>query len=332
MPETPETPAAPDRPPYRPPAMLLGSIALHAAGAVALAAAPRHWRTVAGVLFANHVALAAASLWPRSRLVGENLLRLPPPEGAAARRNEIALTFDDGPDPGVTPRVLDLLDAAGARATFFCIGRRVDAHPEIAAEIVRRGHGIGNHTQTHPNLFACYPAPALRHEIERAQRSIERATGTRPRLFRAPAGLRNPLLDWVLHRAGLHLVAWTRRGFDGVRTDPTAIAKRLLDGLAAGDILLLHDGWALREGGNPRILEVLPRVLDALSSRGLKSVPVDPHHPGPLLPTSPPSSGRRGRGLSEERGSTPPLSRRGGGEAGREGVGGSEGREGGGRE
>src|SRR5688572_12744294 len=138
MPETPETPETPEiteapaRPPYRPTALLLGSLALHAAGALALAAAPRHWRAIAGLLFANHVALAAASLWPRGQLVGENLLRLP---ASTAERSEIALTFDDGPDPEITPRVLDLLDAAGARATFFCIGRRVEAHPEIAAEI-----------------------------------------------------------------------------------------------------------------------------------------------------------------------------------------------------
>ncbi len=267
-------PTGSPRPPYRPPALLLGSLALHAAGALALAAAPRHWKTIAGLLIADHVALAAASLWPRGQLVGENLLRLPLRDNA---RNEIALTFDDGPDPDVTPRVLDQLDAAGARATFFCIGRRVEAHPEIAAEIVRRGHRIENHTHTHPNLFAFYLTPALRKEIEDAQRAIESATGHRPRLFRAPAGLRNPLLDWVLHRTGLRLVSWTRRGFDGVRGvdhDPAAVARRLLSGLAPRDILLLHDGSALREGGNPKVLEVLPRVLDALAARGLKSVPV----------------------------------------------------------
>jgi peptidoglycan/xylan/chitin deacetylase (PgdA/CDA1 family) len=265
------------RGPYRPPALLLGSLALHAAGALALAVAPRHWKTIAGLLIADHLALAAASLWPRSQLVGENLLRLPLPEGTAAGQNEIALTFDDGPDPDITPRVLDLLDQAEMRATFFCIGRKVEAHPGVAAEIARRGHRVENHTYTHPHLFACYPAPALRREIEDAQRALESATGRRPRLFRAPAGLRNPLLDWVLHRTGLRLVAWTRRGFDGVSgiaQNPTAVARRLLTGLAPGDILLLHDGSVLREGGNPKVLEVLPRVLDILAARGLKSVPV----------------------------------------------------------
>ncbi|MBW8877294.1 MAG: polysaccharide deacetylase family protein [Acidobacteria bacterium] len=255
---------------YRPPPLLAGSLALHAAGALALAVAPRHWRIVAGALMADHLVLAAASLWPRSSWVGANLSALP---AAAARRREVALTFDDGPDPDVTPRVLDLLDRHGARATFFCIGERVRAHPEIAAEIARRGHRVENHTQTHPHLFACYPAPALRREVEGAQEAIARAAGRAPRLFRAPAGLRNPLLDRVLCRAGLRLVSWTRRGFDALEKDPDRIARRLLAGLAAGDVLLLHDGAVTRgHGGNPVVLEVLPRLLDELAARGLRSV------------------------------------------------------------
>lgn len=257
--------------PYRPPALLLGSLALHAAGALALAAAPRHWKAVAGTLFANHVVLAAASLWPRGSLVGSNLLRLP-----ASGRREVSLTFDDGPDPEVTPRVLDLLDRAGARATFFLIGRRAAAYPDIAAEIVRRGHRVENHTDTHPHLFACYPAPLLRREIERAQEAIAAASGQRPEWFRAPAGLRNPLLDLVLHQAGLRLVSWTRRGFDAFEQDPAAITRRLLRGLAPRDILLLHDGRATTgHGGNRIVLDVLPRVLDALAERDLRSVPVE---------------------------------------------------------
>lgn len=266
--------------PYRPPALLLGSLALHAAGAVALAAAPRHWRVVAGLLFADHVTLTAASLWPRGQWVGANLLRLP---AAAAQRGEIALTFDDGPDPEITPRVLDLLDGAGARATFFAVGRRARAHPDLVAEIARRGHRVENHTDTHPHLFACYPAGLLRREIERAQGSIAAAAGRRPRLFRAPAGLRNPLLDGVLHRSGLRLVAWTRRGFDALDKDPAVIARRLLTGLAPRDILLLHDGRATDPpGGNPVVLEALPRVLDALAARGLRSVPIpDPSEAAP---------------------------------------------------
>lgn len=257
---------------YRPPALLAGSLGVHAAGLLALAALPRHWPAVAGVLLADHLVLAAASLWPRSPWLGPNLVRLP---ADAAARREVALTFDDGPDPEVTPRVLDLLAAAGARATFFCIGRRAAAHPALVAEIARRGHRIENHSHRHPHLFACYPAAGLRREVERAQDAIEAATGRRPRLFRAPAGLRNPLLDRVLHRAGLRLVSWTRRGFDTVGREPRTIARRLLQGLTAGDILLLHDGSTVRQGGNPLVVEVLPRVLDELAARGLASVPIE---------------------------------------------------------
>jgi peptidoglycan/xylan/chitin deacetylase (PgdA/CDA1 family) len=260
------------RRPYRPPTLVLGALALQAAGLAALAAAPRHWRAVAGTLFASHVTLTAASLWPRSQCVGPNLVRLPP---AGRARPEIALTFDDGPDPEITPRVLDLLDDAGMRASFFVIGRRARAQPHLTAEIARRGHRVENHTDTHPHLFACYPAGRLRREVERAQGAVAAATGRRPRFLRAPAGLRNPLLDWVLHRAGLRLVSWTRRGFDAVDSKPAAIARRLLAGLAPGDILLLHDGRAtVQDAGNPVVLEVLPRVLEALVRQGVRSVPI----------------------------------------------------------
>jgi len=258
--------------PYRPTPLLLSSAALHAAGAAALALAPRHWLAAAGILFANHVVLASVSLWPQSRLFGPNRSRL---SEAAARRGEVALTFDDGPDPEVTPRVLDLLDAAGVHSTFFCIGRRVEARPDLAAEIVRRGHRIENHTWSHPNGFACYLPAAQRREILRTQEAIGNAAGHAPALFRAPAGFRNPLTERELFHAGLTLASWTRRGYDTVEREPRQILRRLLDGVAAGDVLLLHDGSAVTGGGNPVVLEVLPRLLEELSSRGLKAVPLE---------------------------------------------------------
>lgn len=260
---------------YRPTPFLLGSIALHAAGAAAVLLAPRHWPYVAGTLFANHVVLAGLSMWPQSRLLGPNRNRL---SEAAAGRGEVGLTFDDGPDPDITPRVLDLLDqagGAGARATFFCIGRRVEARPDLAAEIVRRGHRIENHTWSHPHAFACYPPAGLRREILRAQDTIGRATGRAPVLFRAPAGLHNPFLERELHREGLTLASWTRRGYDIVEKNPATVARRLLRDVAAGDVLLLHDGSAMTGGGNRIVLDVLPRVLDELGARGLRPVPME---------------------------------------------------------
>lgn len=261
-----------DRGHYRPTPFLLGSIALHAAGAAAVILSPRHWPYVAGTLFANHVVLAGFSLWPQSRLLGPNRNRL---SEAAAARNEVGLTFDDGPDPEVTPRVLDLLDRAGVRASFFCIGRRVEARPDLAAEIARRGHRVENHTWSHPNAFACYPPAGLRREVQRAQDAIGRATGRAPALFRAPAGLRNPLLERELHRAGLTLASWTRRGYDALEKDPAAVSRRLLRGVTAGDVLLLHDGSAVTGGGNRVVLDVLPRILDELGTRGLRPVPME---------------------------------------------------------
>jgi peptidoglycan/xylan/chitin deacetylase (PgdA/CDA1 family) len=263
---------------YRPTPVLVGSIALHAAGAAAVLLSPRHWPYVAGTLFANHVGLTVLSLWPQSRMLGPNRSRL---SEAAAGRGEIGLTFDDGPDPEITPRVLDLLDqsgGAGARATFFCIGRRVEARPDLAAEIVRRGHRVENHTWSHPNAFACYPPAGLRREVLRAQDAIGRATGRVPALFRAPAGLRNPLLERELHREGLTLASWTRRGYDTLERDPETVARRLLRGrreISAGDVLLLHDGSAVTGGGNPVVLDVLPRILDELGARGLRPVPME---------------------------------------------------------
>ncbi|HBL30492.1 MAG TPA: polysaccharide deacetylase family protein [Acidobacteria bacterium] len=264
-------PLSPPRRSWRPAPLLAGSAALHVAGAAALALAPQAWPAICGALFADHVVLAANGLWPQSRGLGPTLSRLPQ---EAARRGEVALTFDDGPDPEVTPGVLDLLDQAGARASFFCIGRRVAEHPEIAREIARRGHRVENHTWSHPNLFTCYLPSAQRREVERAQEQIAAAAGRRPAFFRAPAGFRNLFLDRELWAAGLTLAAWTRRGFDTVERDPARVAARLLRGLAPGDVLLLHDGSALTDAGNRVTLEALPRVLDGLAARGLRSVPL----------------------------------------------------------
>ena len=236
----------------------------------AVAAAPAAWPWIAGTVLLNHVVLAAAAMTPRGRALGPNVDRLPE---SAARRSEVALTFDDGPDPDVTPRVLDLLDEHGARASFFLIGRRAEQHPDLASEIARRGHRLENHTYRHANTFAFYPSWSQRRDIERAQHILEDAGGRRPSYFRAPAGIRNPWLEPVLGRLGLSLASWTRRGFDTVDGDPDRVERRLLDGLAPGDILLLHDGSAARGGsGRPVVLEVLPRVLGTLAERGLRSV------------------------------------------------------------
>jgi peptidoglycan/xylan/chitin deacetylase (PgdA/CDA1 family) len=254
---------------WRPSPFLAASAGLHGLALVTLAASPQSWSLVLAAILGNHLAIGAAGMFPRCGWLGPNITRLPV---AAARGGLVGLTFDDGPDPEVTPAILDLLEKARARATFFCIGQRAEAHPDLVAAIRAHGHGVENHSYSHPNGFALRASDGLRREVVGAQNAIERAGGGRPTLFRAPAGIQNPWLAAVLSTAGLSLVSWTRRGFDTVTRDGARVASRLVHGLGPGDILLLHDGSsAVGAGGSPVVLEALPRVLDEMSRKGLRS-------------------------------------------------------------
>jgi len=252
------------------PTAIRASAAWHVAAIGAGALVPGAMPWAIGAIVLNHALITGAGLTPRSNLLGPNVTRLP--EAASARR-QVAITIDDGPDPEVTPRVLDLLDAHGQRATFFCIAERVLEHPALAREIVARGHSIQNHTAHHRHNFSFLGPRGFASEIARAQDILAEATGQRPTCFRAPAGLRNPFLEPVLHRLGLSLVSWTRRGFDTREGDPVKVMARLGRNLQARDILLLHDGNAARTpDGTPVLLEVLPLLLQRLDAGGLRSV------------------------------------------------------------
>jgi peptidoglycan/xylan/chitin deacetylase (PgdA/CDA1 family) len=149
----------------------------------------------------------------------------------------------------------------------------VQRYPDLAQEIVRRGHSIENHTQRHAHHFSLLGPRGLTDEIGRAQESIAAVVGTAPRFFRAPAGLRNPLLDPVLTRFDLQLASWTRRGFDTVTRDSNTVFDKLTRHLGGGDILLLHDGNARQSlSGQLVILEVLPRLLAAVSGAKLRPI------------------------------------------------------------
>jgi peptidoglycan/xylan/chitin deacetylase (PgdA/CDA1 family) len=135
------------------------------------------------------------------------------------------------------------------------------------------GHLIGNHSWSHSPAFWFSGPRRLARELDRTQELLESLGGLAPRYFRAPAGVRSPLLDPFLRWRGLHLVSWTRRGFDTVTRDPSKVVDRLVNSLGAGDVLLLHDGSVARTGsGRPVVLEVLPRLLDTLDARGLQPV------------------------------------------------------------
>jgi peptidoglycan/xylan/chitin deacetylase (PgdA/CDA1 family) len=269
---------------WLPTPLLRVSALLHVAALASLVVAPRRWRWAVAAAAADHAVLLAASLSPRSTLLGPNLNRLPASDGTVGD-GAVVLSFDDGPDPEATPRVLDLLASAGARASFFVIGRRAAAHPELVRRIAAEGHCVENHTWSHPPGFAFGGPGAMGREIDRAQRILGDLAGRPPVWFRAPAGMRNPLLAGVLARRGLSLASWTRRGFDTVDPRPRRVARRLTRDLAAGDVLLLHDGaagapGARRAGSGHVAVEALPAVLATLRRRGLATVP---------LPDPPPS-------------------------------------------
>jgi peptidoglycan/xylan/chitin deacetylase (PgdA/CDA1 family) len=251
-------------------------VVLHVGAAALALARPHLWPWALSAVLADHLLLTTAGLWPRSHLLGPNWTHLPPTAasaGPAPLDPAIAITIDDGPDPEVTARVLDLLDEHHATATFFCIGERVAQYPALARAIVERRHEIGNHSHRHSMRFSLLGPGALAEEIARAQQVIAAATGQVPRFFRAPAGLRNPFLEPVLARANLLLASWTRRGFDTMNGSAAVVLGRLTRHLRAGDILLLHDGhFARTPSGTAVILEVLPRLLTALAAAGLRPI------------------------------------------------------------
>lgn len=174
------------------------------------------------------------TLHPASRLYG--------PVATKVGGQSPLLTIDDGPDPANTPAILDLLDAHGRKAVFFVIGDKVRRFPELAREIVRRGHELGNHTMTHPQSSMWRLGPArTRREIEDCNRTIAEVAGVTPRWFRAPVGHRNFFTHPVTSELGLEVVAWNRRAYDTRDDNVSRIVRRLTDGVESGDILLMHD-------------------------------------------------------------------------------------------
>ncbi|MCZ6696975.1 MAG: polysaccharide deacetylase family protein [Acidobacteria bacterium] len=183
---------------------------------------------------------------------------------------EIALTFDDGPDPETTPRVLEHLQRANVLATFFLIGHEVERYPELAADIAARGHAIGNHTYSHPKRFSMLGPAALAGEVDRAQEAIEGACGRRPVLLRPPIGHKNLFLGSVLRERRMRCVTWTTRSMDILSRDSDRLVRRLSLKARPGSIILLHD----RACGRLKMNDALPRLIEDLTSRGFRFVTI----------------------------------------------------------
>lgn len=240
------------------------------------------------------VALACALAYVAFFLAGVLVLRLRVFADAVVRGPEgargVALTFDDGPHPEHTRAVMDALEARGVRGTFFVIGRKAKAHPDVVREIVRRGHAVGVHGFEHDRLFSLRGARRVRSDLEASLRLLTDLTGSRPTLFRPPIGHTNPAIARVAEQLGLTVVGWSasaRDGLSGVR--PEAVVGRIRGHLEDGAIVLLHDA-AERDDRVPAAVAAIPLLLDAIEAQGLSVVPLASFLDDEAL--SPPGGGR----------------------------------------
>jgi peptidoglycan/xylan/chitin deacetylase (PgdA/CDA1 family) len=236
------------------------------------------FRFFAAVLTATTLLIVYLLFHPRNQWLVANRSRV---DGTRC----IALTFDDGPDPIDTPKLLDLLREKDVKATFFVVGKRADQHPEIVRRAWVEGHLVANHTWSHNSLFCFLMPRRLQAEIERCTQSIRCSCGLRPRLFRSPVGLRHPLLAPYLDALGLEYISWSIRTFDTLTTNSSVLAQRILNKAASGDIILLHDRLPR---GTSAMLEALPRVIDELRKRGFEFVLAGAREDGDgtLIPTA----------------------------------------------
>jgi peptidoglycan/xylan/chitin deacetylase (PgdA/CDA1 family) len=209
-----------------------------------------------------------ASCVPSAQLFGRTIRRTGHPQ-------TIALTFDDGPNPAVTPALLDLLASHSIRATFFVIGNHVRAFPDLAREISQRGHTLANHTDTHPAL-PFLSARKISEELDRCDQAIESATHRQPRWMRPPFGFRSPLLNGVVERRhGAGVVMWSRLAYDW-KPQPTARVINHLHRVRGGDIVLLHDGdHRIPEGDRRHTLDALKQWIPRWKDAGLRFVTLD---------------------------------------------------------
>jgi len=211
------------------------------------------------ILALSHALLLYPVLRPNVQWLGPVVTRF------ETSRKEVWLTIDDGPTDD-TPAVLDLFDRHDVKATFFVKGMLAEQSPDVAREILRRGHSLANHSQTHPaGSFWCSTPRRLAYEIDGCNRAITSIAGAPPRWFRAPVGMKNPAVHPALARRGMRLIGWTARGFDAVRSDPREILARILPHLRPGAIIVLHQG-------RDYSLRVLEHVIVAVRERGYEFV------------------------------------------------------------
>jgi peptidoglycan/xylan/chitin deacetylase (PgdA/CDA1 family) len=183
-------------------------------------------------------------------------------------QSSVAITFDDGPLPGKTERILDILQTHRAVAAFFCIGYRVNENADLVARIKDEGHVLGNHSYWHAKTFDLQTSEKIAQELRDTDTAIEKHLGRRPRFFRPPYGVTNPMVASAIRKGNYITVGWSLRSFDTMISDPSRLLKKIKQSLKAGDIILFHDQCE-------STIEILPALLDHISQVGLKIVRVD---------------------------------------------------------
>ena len=182
----------------------------------------------------------------------------------------VALTFDDGPNPDATPRVLDALAARGVKATFFILGRHAERWPDLVRRVANEGHAVGNHGYYHRKLHFKSPA-YVRRDLELGTQAIVAAGGVRPRLFRAPHGFRSPWVTPIARSLGQRTVGWSLGVWDSDRPGVDAIVARTLEGTRPGSIPLLHDGDGYDLAGDRmQTAQAVPLIVDGLLAQGYR--------------------------------------------------------------
>jgi peptidoglycan/xylan/chitin deacetylase (PgdA/CDA1 family) len=219
-------------------------------------------------LLASYLGLVGLGVFkPSLEMFAETICRVPGGRG-------VALTFDDGPHPEHTARVLDVLAARGAKATFFVVGERAERYPALIERMIAEGHAVGSHGHRVDPWLGFRGLPAVRDDLGTSVRVLERLIGEPPTMFRPPYGVLNPRLARAADELDLDIVCWNVRGLDGVaRTTADALVARVVPQLRDGAIVCLHDA-AERGDRVPVAPAALPRILAAARDRNLALVTV----------------------------------------------------------
>ncbi|MEO8935100.1 MAG: polysaccharide deacetylase family protein [Xanthomarina sp.] len=219
------------------------------------------WFILLGFLWFSFTALG-------SGLVGWNYHIQALNSNSSISKNQIAITFDDGPNPEFTPKVLELLKKHQAKATFFCIGKEIESHPELFYNIIKDGHTVGNHTYSHNYMFGFFSTGKVISELNKTNEIVLEKTNLKLNLYRPAFGVTNPRIKTALKSTKLQAIGWNKRSLDTTSLSKETVLKRASKNLKKGDIILLHDT-------SEKTLWVLEQLLLILQKQKLQAVTID---------------------------------------------------------